>query len=66
MLSNILKPSTGRSVLGHVSKSHGRYMATVHGNTPRIVSAPARRSTPISHERATFTIKVRYLLNAYL
>lgn len=60
MFSRIFTPSTGRSVLGQVSKTYTRSMATVQSNTPRLVPAPARRSTPISHERATFTIKVRH------
>lgn len=58
MLSHILKPSAGRSVLGQLSKSHVRFMATVQNNTPRMVPAPARRATPVCSERATFTIKV--------
>lgn len=63
MLSQLFKPSTGRSVLGQFNKSRMqvRSLATVQSNTPRQVPAPARRSTPISYERATFTIKVRFL-----
>ncbi|KAF2714693.1 glycoside hydrolase family 3 protein [Pleomassaria siparia CBS 279.74] len=46
-------------VLGNVTKTRTqtRFLASVQGNTPRIVPAPARKSTPISTERATFTIK---------
>lgn len=37
-----------------------RGFATVEGNTPRVQPTPSRtRSTPISYDRATFTIRVR-------
>ncbi|KAL8946264.1 MAG: hypothetical protein Q9222_007315 [Ikaeria aurantiellina] len=40
-----------------VSK-HVRYLATVDGNTPRVPPTPStRRATPVSHDRATFTIR---------
>ncbi|KAF2638569.1 hypothetical protein P280DRAFT_404484 [Massarina eburnea CBS 473.64] len=59
MFSQFLKPAAGRSasVLGQVTKNraHARFMATVQSS--RQVPAPLRKSTPISTERATFTIK---------
>ncbi|KAF2791241.1 glycoside hydrolase family 3 protein [Melanomma pulvis-pyrius CBS 109.77] len=61
MFSQYLKTSTLRSpsVLGQVTKNRtqARFLATVQSNTPRQVPAPQRQSTPISTERATFTIK---------
>lgn len=65
MLSQLFKPSAVRSanVLGQVTKTRtqARYLATVHSNTPREIPSPGRKATPISTERATFTIKVRKL-----
>ena len=64
MLSQMFKPSAIRSanVLGQVTKgrAQARYLATVQSNTDRAIPTPQRRSTPISTERATFTIKVRF------
>lgn len=61
MFSQMLKSSFLRSasVLGHVAKNRtqARYLATVQ-STERAAVNPQRRSTPISTERATFTIKV--------
>ncbi|KAF2875343.1 hypothetical protein BDV95DRAFT_626797 [Massariosphaeria phaeospora] len=61
MMLQYLKPSALRSssALRQVTKSRAqaRLMASVQGNTPRQAPAPHRRSTPISTERATFTIK---------
>ncbi|KAF1995495.1 glycoside hydrolase family 3 protein [Amniculicola lignicola CBS 123094] len=61
MLSQFLKPSTlqSASVLGHTAKARTqvRTLATVQTTTGRQVPRPARRSTPVSLERATFTIK---------
>ena len=61
MMSQIFRPASVRSaaVLGQMTKNQARarFMATVH-NTPRQVPTPARKATPISTERATFTIKV--------
>jgi len=63
MLSQFLKPSAVRSasVLGQVTKNrlHARFLASVQTNSAREVPSPARRATPISTERATFTIKAR-------
>lgn len=60
MLSQIIKPSTFRSasVLGQVTKNRtqARYLATVQSNG-RAIPRPSRTATPISTERATFTIK---------
>ncbi len=36
-----------------------RYLATVEANTPRQVPVSNLRTTPVSHDRATFTIRVR-------
>jgi len=62
MMSHFFKPATARSanVLGRATKNRAqaRFMASVEGNTPRQVPVPQRKSTPISTERATFTIKV--------
>jgi hypothetical protein len=62
MLSQLLKPSAVRSasVLGQVTKNRiqARFLASVQTNTAREVPTPQRKSTPISSERATFTIKV--------
>ncbi|KAF1847527.1 glycoside hydrolase family 3 protein [Cucurbitaria berberidis CBS 394.84] len=61
MLPQIMKPSTIRSasVLGQITKNRvqARYLATVQSNTARDIPKPQRKATPISHERATFTIK---------
>lgn len=40
---------------------HARFLATV-GNTPRQMPDPRPRATPISHDRATFTIRVSHKL----
>jgi hypothetical protein len=62
MLSHLFKPSNARSVgvLGQVTKNRtqARLLATVQHNTARQTPAPQRRSTSVSTERATFTIKV--------
>ncbi|KAH8704646.1 hypothetical protein GQ44DRAFT_743537 [Phaeosphaeriaceae sp. PMI808] len=60
MLPQLVKPSTVRSasVLGQVTRNRTqarRYLATVQ--TSSSASAPHRKATPISTERATFTIK---------
>lgn len=34
-----------------------RYLATVEGNTPRQMPVSRARATPVSHDRATFTIR---------
>lgn len=61
MLSYAFKPSTLRSasVLGQVTKlrAQTRSLATVQTESHRQPYTPQRKSTPISHERATFTIK---------
>lgn len=61
MLSQLLKPAALRSagVLGQAAKSRmqARYLATVQSNTDRAIPNPQRKPTPISTERATFTIK---------
>lgn len=36
-----------------------RTLATVDGNTPRQIPTTRERQTPISHDTANFTIKVR-------
>ena len=36
-----------------------RYLATVETNTPRQMPVGRGRATPISHDRATFTIRVQ-------
>ena len=36
-----------------------RTLATVEGNTPRQMPTTRERQTPISHDTANFTIKVR-------
>ena len=36
-----------------------RFMATVEGSAGRAMPATRPRATPVSHDRATFTIKVR-------
>ena len=63
MLSHMMMPSTIRSanVLGQMIKNRtqARYLATVQSNTAREIPTPQRRATPVSLERATFTIKVR-------
>jgi len=61
-MSQFLNPAAVRSagVLGRVTKTQAqaRFMATVQHNTARQVPTPHRKATPISTERATFTIKV--------
>jgi len=36
-----------------------RGLASVEGNTPRQMPASRARATPVSYDRATFTIRVR-------
>jgi hypothetical protein len=65
MFSQLLKPAArSAGVLGQVTKNHtqARGLATVQTNTARQIPTPARKSTPISLENATFTIKVRPLV----
>lgn len=61
MFSQLFKPSTSRSasVLGQATKARtqARFLATFQHNTPRQAPANTRRATPVSLERATFTIK---------
>ncbi|KAB8801886.1 hypothetical protein FH972_026708 [Carpinus fangiana] len=40
-------------------KARARFMATVEGSTSRQMPQPTTRATPVSKERALFTIKVR-------
>ena len=46
-----IKPTTFQSKVGT------RFLATVDGNTPRQMPHTRQRSTPVSHDRATFTIR---------
>jgi hypothetical protein len=66
MLSQILKPSAARSagVLGQVTKNRTQacFLASVQSNTARQIPTPARKATPVTLENATFTIKVRIML----
>jgi len=39
-----------------------RFLATVEGSAGRVMPATRPRATPISHDRATLTIRVCYLL----
>jgi carbamoyl-phosphate synthase small subunit len=39
-----------------------RFLATVEGSTGRAMPATRPRATPISHDRATFTIRVWSIL----
>ncbi|KAL8700596.1 MAG: hypothetical protein Q9201_005360 [Fulgogasparrea decipioides] len=62
MLSRVIGPAASRLAL--ITKrpstltNHIRSLATVSGNTPRMPPAPPRtRATPVSHDRATFTIR---------
>ncbi|KAL8782901.1 MAG: hypothetical protein Q9213_005013 [Squamulea squamosa] len=62
MLFRLAKPATSRLATitkGHaILAKHSRPFATVNSNTPRLQPTPPRtRATPISHDRATFTIR---------
>ncbi|KAI4115494.1 MAG: hypothetical protein LQ338_007856 [Usnochroma carphineum] len=62
MLSRISKPAAFGLASGikrpFTLARHVRPFATVEGNTPRMQPTPSRtRSTPVSHDRATFTIR---------
>ncbi len=63
MLSQMFKPSTLKTagVLGQITKhrTQVRCLATVQSTPTRDILTPQRRATPVSTERATFTIKVR-------
>lgn len=41
---------------------HARFLATIEKNTLREVPGARPRATPVSHDRATFTIRVNYTL----
>lgn len=61
MLSRLLRQAPS-GPLGGIKRflnpvSQTRFLATVEGNTPRQMHAPKARPTPISHDRATFTIR---------
>ncbi|KAI4246178.1 MAG: hypothetical protein L6R40_002131 [Gallowayella cf. fulva] len=62
MLSQKMRPAK-LGLLHQVTRSltytkHVRPFATVDGNTPRLPPTPSRtRATPVSHDRATFTIR---------
>lgn len=70
MMSQFFKPTAARSAgalgLATKTRAQARMMATVQGNTPRQMATPQRIATPISTERATFTIKVCSLRNRTL
>src|SRR5215469_16151796 len=62
MLSKFLTPNTLRSAkgLGQICKSGVRFMATIQTNSIHRMPQVRPKGTPVSRERATFTIKVRY------
>jgi len=42
--------------------AQARFLATIQNNTSRQMPRVRSRATPVSHERATFTIKVDFRL----
>lgn len=58
MFSRLAKPSAFKAGgYGRIAQQV-RSLATVEGSTGRVMPPRAARSTPISHDRATFTIRV--------
>lgn len=57
MLGRLLKPA-GMAVRGKMGQQV-RFLATVEGSAGRAMPATRPKATPISHDRATFTIRVR-------
>jgi hypothetical protein len=63
MMRNFLNPALLRQTggafrLGNKFSFNARFMATVQTSPSRRIPEYVRKATPISHERATFTIKV--------
>jgi carbamoyl-phosphate synthase small subunit len=55
--SAALKPAAG---LHARVAQQARFLATVEGSVGRVMpGSPRPRATPVSHDRATFTIRVR-------
>lgn len=65
MFARFVKP-TGLKAAGLQMRmaQQTRFMATVEGSAGRVMPATRTRATPISHDRATLTIRVRFLLAA--
>jgi len=60
MFARFIKPTGFKAAAGVQMRiaQQARYMATVEGSTGRVMPGKKARSTPISHDRATFTIRV--------
>ena len=61
MLSRLSRPALLEPLMAtkHLWKRGApRFLATVDSNTPRQMPVDGSRATPISRDRATFTIKV--------
>lgn len=59
MFARVLRPAAFKPA-GGIAKlaQQARFMATVEGSAGRAMPASRARATPISHDRATFTIRV--------
>ncbi|KAA6411250.1 MAG: Carbamoyl-phosphate synthase arginine-specific small chain [Lasallia pustulata] len=63
MFSRLFRPSPSGTFKATAKQPlrasfQARFLATVEGNTPRIMpTTPKKRATPVSHDRATFTIR---------
>lgn len=60
MFARFFKPAGSKAAGLQIRiAQHARYMATVEGSAGRVMPEKRARATPISHDRATFTIRVR-------
>jgi len=62
MFARLIKPvalkPAGFAINGRIAQQ-ARFLATVEGSFGRAMPVTRPKATPISHDRATFTIKVR-------
>lgn len=60
MFSRFVKPAAFKPAGGIYNRlaQQARFLATVEGSVGRAMPATRPRATPISHDRATFTIRV--------
>lgn len=70
MLRSLYRPAPLKAAAAALSAlkpvSQERFFATVEQNTPRVMPALRGRATPVSHDRATFTIRVGLIFRSII
>ena len=66
MFARFVKPAAFKPAGTHNRiAQQARFLATVEGSAGRAMPATRPRATPISHDRATFTIRVWHMLEKW-